>query len=150
MPFGSWLKADRLRWFSFKIYLRLFLSLNCGNSSPFIINRFLLKLFNSGCLKKLNYWGIALKAYAKLHLNNECINIPWPLASTQIFCEPHKILKHNFSLSQCRREKKRVRAEKNWPHKLSPSLPSLHEGFSRFILIRSLHYPGDWNRLSKA
>ena len=104
------------------------MSLNCGNSSPFIINRFLLKLFNSGCLKKLNYWGIALKAYAKLHLNNKYINIPWPQASTQIFCEPHNILKHNFSLGQCRREKKREEEEKNWPLKLNLS-PQSSRGF---------------------
>ena len=60
------------------------MSLNCGNSSAFIISRFFSKLFNRGCLKKINYWGIALKAYAKLHLNKEYVNIPqahslnWP------------------------------------------------------------------------
>ena len=81
-----------------------------------------------------------------MHLNKEYVNIPQ--AYTQNVCETHNILKHNFSLGQCRREKKgREQVERKTDRTSSSSLPSLHVVFWRIFSIRSLHYLGDWRNL---
>ena len=46
-------------------------------------------------------------------------------------------------------ERKKGREQRKTDRASSPPPPSLNAVFSCIFSIRSLHYPGDWNRLSK-